>query len=204
MVGERATSLKRGVAILLALGSEEAIDRGGLGVVRISELVGQDKSQISRALAALAVSGMVDRDPDTRAYRLGWKLYTLAQRSGRPRLVALAPRTLSALVAELGETAHLSVLQGGMVLTLLSQAPTAAISARGWSGRTVPVACTSAGRALLFDHDLTTLAGDARRREGSSPSPSRPERRGRAVPPDQEWDATRLRPRSTRSSSRAS
>ena len=27
----------------------------------------------------------------------------------------------------------------------------------GWTGRTVPVICTSAGRALLFDHDLAML-----------------------------------------------
>ncbi len=158
MVAQRATSLKRGTAILIALGSDEAIARNGLGVVRLAEIVGQDKSQVSRALAALADSGLVDRDPDSRAYRLGWRLFALAARSGRPRLITLAPAVLTGLVAALGETAHLSVLQGGLVLTLLSEAPPSAISARGWSGRTVPVTCTSSGRALLFDHDLAALA----------------------------------------------
>ena len=42
-------------------------------------------------------------------------------------------------------------------MTLLSEAPAYAITANGWTGRTVPVICTSAGRALLFDHDLPTL-----------------------------------------------
>ncbi len=100
---------------------------------------------------------MVDRDPASRAYRLGWRLYALAARSGRPRLIALGGSVLHGLVAESGETAHLSVLQGGEVMTLLSEAPAYAITANGWSGRTVPVICTSAGRALLFDHDLPTL-----------------------------------------------
>lgn len=157
MVAPRATSLRRGTEILIALGSDEAVEHGGLGVVRIAELVGREKSQVSRALSALAASGMVDRDPASRAYRLGWRLYALAARSGRPRLISLAAPVLRALVAESGETAHLSVLQGGEVMTLLSEAPAHAITANGWTGRTVPVICTSAGRALLFDHDLPTL-----------------------------------------------
>lgn len=157
MVAPRATSLRRGTEILIALGSDEAAERGGLGVVRIAELVGREKSQVSRALSALAANGMVDRDPVSRAYRLGWRLYTLAARSGRPLLIALADSVLHGLVAESGETAHLSVLQGREVMTLLSEAPAHAITANGWTGRTVPVICTSAGRALLFDHDLPTL-----------------------------------------------
>ena len=157
MVVQRATSLRRGAEILIALGSDEALAGDGLGVVRIAQLVGYEKSQVSRALAALADSGLVDRDPVTRAYRLGWRFFALAARSGRPRLMALAPIVLSRLVAEYGETAHLSVLHGAEVLTLLSEAPSSSITATGWSGRTVPAVCTSAGRALLFDHDLATL-----------------------------------------------
>jgi DNA-binding IclR family transcriptional regulator len=157
VVAARATSLRRGTEILVVLGGDEAVEHGGLGVVRIAELVGREKSQVSRALSALAATGMVDRDPASRAYRLGWRLYALAARSGRPRLISSAASVLRGLVADSGETAHLSVLQGGQVMTLLSEAPASAISANGWTGRTVPVICTSAGRALLFDHDLPTL-----------------------------------------------
>ncbi len=157
MAVQRASSLKRGVEILLALGTDDAVARDGLGVVAIAQLVGYEKSQVSRALAALADSGLVDRDPQTRAYRLGWRLFALAARSGRPRLTALAPGVLAGLVSEFGETAHLSVLQGDRVLTLLSQGPSSTIRASGWSGRTVPVTCTSSGRALLFDHDVPAL-----------------------------------------------
>lgn len=157
MVVQRASSLKRGVEILLALDTDEAIAQDGLGVVRIAQIVGQEKSQVSRALAALAESGLIDRDPDTRAYRLGWRLFALAARSGLPRLTAHAPAALAQLVAEFGETAHLSVLRGDHVLTVLSEGPSSTIRASGWSGRTVPVGCTSSGRALLLDHDLPEL-----------------------------------------------
>src|SRR5207244_7799264 len=47
----RATSLRRGLEILLVLGSE-APALGGLGVTRIAALTGYEKSQVSRALAA--------------------------------------------------------------------------------------------------------------------------------------------------------
>jgi IclR family KDG regulon transcriptional repressor len=157
MVVQRASSLKRGLQILLVLGSDAAVASDGLGVVQIARLVGQEKSQVSRALVALAENGLVDRDPETRAYRLGWRLFALAARSGRTRLTTVAPSVLARLVSQFGETAHLSVLQGDEVLTLLSQGPSSTIQASGWSGRTVPVVCTSSGRALLFDHDLPAL-----------------------------------------------
>jgi DNA-binding IclR family transcriptional regulator len=155
---QRSSSLRRGTSILLALGSDEALAAGGLGVVRIAQLVGQDKSQVSRALTALADAGLVDRDARTRAYRLGWGLFALAARAGRPRLLAMAPAVLSELVAEIGETAHLTVLQGDAVLTLLSHSSPAVVTARGWSGRTVPITCTSSGRALLLDRSPAELA----------------------------------------------
>jgi IclR family KDG regulon transcriptional repressor len=158
MAAQRSSSLRRGTSILVALGSDEALEGGGLGVVRIAQLVGQDKSQVSRALTALADAGLVDRDPRTRAYRLGWGLFALAARAGRPRLLAAAPGVLSELVAAIGETAHLSVLEGDAVLTLLSHSSPAVVTARGWSGRTVPITCTSSGRALLLDRSPAELA----------------------------------------------
>jgi IclR family transcriptional regulator, KDG regulon repressor len=158
MTPKRASSLRRGTEILIALGSDEALERDGLGVVRIAEIVGTEKSQVSRALSAFTAGGLVDRDPESGVYRLGWRLFTLATRSGRPRLIARAPRHLQGLAGITGETANLSVLEGGQTLTLLSEAPPSDISAKGWSGRTLPVVCTSAGRALLFDHDRADLA----------------------------------------------
>lgn len=143
--------------ILAALGTEEALERNGLGVVRIAQLVGREKSQVSRALKALAAAGFADRDPDTRSYRLGWRFFALGARAGDARLLHAAGPVLSDLVTETGETAHLSVLDGIEVLTLLSELPAAAVRASGWQGRRVPASCTSSGRALLFDHSAHEL-----------------------------------------------
>ena len=153
MPTQDATGLRRGLAIVEVLAEHAATDGAPLGVVRIAELVGREKSQVSRTLRTLAETGFVERDPVTRGYRIGWRLFALAARAGEPRLLALAQPVMRGLVAELGETAHLSVLDGAEVLTLLSEAPPSAIRATGYSGRVVAVSSTSAGRALLFDHD---------------------------------------------------
>ncbi len=154
----REVNLRKELAILIVLGREEAVEDGGLGVVRIAELIGREKSQVSRALRTLAESGLVDRDPSTLHYRLGWRFFALAARAGEQRLLSVAPPLLERLVKNLGETAHLSVLQGTEVLTVLSESPSHAVKADGWAGRTVPVYCTSSGRVLLFDHDHDALS----------------------------------------------
>jgi IclR family KDG regulon transcriptional repressor len=157
-VGERDTNLRKELAILIILGGEEAVENDGLGVVRVAELIGREKSQVSRALKTLAESRLVDRDPSTLHYRLGWRFFALAARAGEQRLLNVAPPLLERLVRSIGETAHLSILQGTEVLTVLSNSPSHVVKADGWAGRTVPVYCTSSGRALLFDHDRETLS----------------------------------------------
>jgi IclR family transcriptional regulator, KDG regulon repressor len=157
VVGAKETNLRRELAILSVLGGEEAVEDGGLGVVRIADLIGREKSQVSRTLKILAESGFVDRDTETLQYRLGWRFFALAARAGEQRLLSVAPALLERLVENVGETAHLSVLQGVEVLTVLSESPPHAVKADGWAGRTVPIYCTSSGRALLFDHDSQDL-----------------------------------------------
>jgi len=149
--------LRRGLAILLALGAEEGAKNGGLGVSQVARLVGREKSQDSRSLKVLEEFGVVERDAETRGYRLGWRLFALAGQAGDPSLLDAGPPLLRRLVDELGETAHLSVLQGAEVLTVLSESPNRAVQAAGWTGRTVPAYCTSSGQALLFDFERSEL-----------------------------------------------
>ena len=166
--------LERMIDILTALGEPESTRDGGLGVVRIAQIVGREKSQVSRALRTLDQAGLVERDEGTREYRLGWRLYALAARGAGQRLLALAPPVLHDLVAALGETAHLTVRDGDAVVTLLTESSPSVVRAIEWTGRTVPAHCTSAGRALLLDHDersLRALLGDG---ELPAPGPDAP------------------------------
>lgn len=174
MVAEEATSLRRGLAILFALESGSAGEENGLGVTRIAELLGREKSQVSRSLKVLAQYGLVDRDPETRRYRLGWRLFTLAGRAGDAQLLGAAVPVLKQLVRELDETVHLSLLQGAEVMTILSESPSRVVQATGWIGQQVPAYCTSSGRALLFDHELSDLVDLLGQVEFDCPGPNTP------------------------------
>jgi IclR family KDG regulon transcriptional repressor len=154
---ERGTSLRRALALVTALGSEELVGSGGAGVNQLAALTGQDKSQVSRTLRTLAEVGLVDRDPQTLLYRIGWQLFVLAARAGDQRLLSLATPLLKRLVAETGERSHLSVLRGAGVLTLLTESPEHALQTVLWVGRVVPCHATSSGRALLLDHTREQL-----------------------------------------------
>lgn len=149
-------ALGRGLDVLSALAGPLAA-RDGMGVSQLADLLGSDKSQVSRTLAVLDERGFVTRDPDTLAYRLGWQVFSLAALAGDAPLISAARPVLLALVAELGESAHLSVRQHDQVLTLATESPAAAIHAPGRVGGLTPLATTSAGRALatgLSDDEL--------------------------------------------------
>jgi IclR family KDG regulon transcriptional repressor len=147
--------LARGLDVLSVLADADAAD--GLGVVALAAIVGGDKSQLSRTLATLEERGFVQRDRDTLAYTLGWRLFGLAARVAESRLVREAPPVLRRLVRELGESAHLSVRQAGHVLTLVSESPPATLHAPGRVGGLSPLATTSAGRVLAFDLEPAEL-----------------------------------------------
>ncbi|MCT2593559.1 IclR family transcriptional regulator [Streptomyces sp. N2-109] len=148
----RSSGLHRTLAILTALGADEAAERGGLGVVEIARRVGREKTQVSRALKALDQAGLVQRDPDTLVYRLGWRVFTIATNAGHQRLLAEAPPVLRRLVHVLKERVHLTVLTADGALTVLSESPMRTVQAAGWVGRLTPLHTTSSGRALLLDH----------------------------------------------------
>ncbi|MDQ6884321.1 MAG: IclR family transcriptional regulator [Candidatus Dormibacteraeota bacterium] len=154
---DSGTSLRRGLAILDALAAGGTARPGALGVVRLAELIGSDKSQVSRSLKILAEEGFVERDPVSLGYRLSSRFFALASVAGEQRLLAIAPPMMAALVGRLNERVHLSVLQGHEVLTVATESPNRAIEAAGWVGRTNPSYCTSSGRALLLDHQLGEL-----------------------------------------------
>ena len=132
MAAARETSIRRGVEALLALAGKEGQEAGGLGVARMAEILGREKSQISRTLKVLSEYGLVERNRDSLTYRLGWQIFALAQIAGEPRILEDAAPTLKALVGSLAERVHLSVLQGAEVLTLMSESSLHPLGALRW------------------------------------------------------------------------
>ena len=143
--------LARDFEVLEVLGSLESAQSWGLGVNRVSELLGRDKGQVSRTLATLADSGLVERDRQSGRYKLGFQLYALAARTAESRLVSESLPFLREVVSLTHETTHLCVLRGGNVLTLKSETSPSSFRGVGWEGISVAAAQTSSGRALLSD-----------------------------------------------------
>ncbi|WP_434443074.1 IclR family transcriptional regulator [Lentzea sp. E54] len=160
MQGSRRNSagLARDIEVLEVLGRPEAVEAGGLGVVRIATLVGRDKTVVSRTLATLAESGLVERDPESLSYRLGSRLYALAARTSEGALAWNARGRLKHLAQVTRETAHLCVLRGGNVLTLMSELSPNRFHTTGWEGVTTAAWRTPSGRALISDWDLSSLS----------------------------------------------
>lgn len=146
-----STSAERVAALLLALG------QGGHGsehaVSDLARAVGRERSQVSRMLHALERGGLVEQDPVTRRYRLGWSLLVLAAGAGDAALLRAARPVLRRIVARTGEVALLSVQQGNRSLTVLREESAQSLRAGGWVGRSSPMHCTASGRGLLFDSD---------------------------------------------------
>ena len=134
------------------LSSPEALT-AGLGVARVAEETGRQPSQVSRALAALEEEGLVERDPASRRYALGWRLYAFAARTTEARLVALARPALIALAARTGEQASLCRLHGARVATLLTADAAGGPARARFDVDDIPAATTSTGRVLLSERD---------------------------------------------------
>ena len=170
--GERETSIRRGVEVLLSLAGDETLASGGLGVTRIAELLGREKSQVSRSLKALSEYGLVERNPDS-TYRLGWRLYALAQLAGERRLLELAaPMMRRHRGARSASACTSRSPQGIDSLTVLSESPGRGVETVGWAGRVTPgVLHLGRARAAARHGRRATSSGCSRRSSSSSHGP---------------------------------
>jgi IclR family acetate operon transcriptional repressor len=149
---ERSGNLQSVNRALRAL--ELIAEAGELGVSELGRRLDVHKATASRLVATLAERGMVERDPLTEKYRLGFGLIRLAGaamasmdlvRTARPILEDLADRTR--------ETVNLGVLSGDAVVYIDQVTGTRSIVAVSWVGRRTPLHATSNGKMLLASLD---------------------------------------------------
>lgn len=152
-----SSGLTRDIELVEILGSAEAMASDGLGVVRVAQLSGRDKTVVSRSLATLADAGLVDRDPQSLNYRLGSRVFALAARSAESALAARARPAIHRIAHATRETTHLCVLRGGNVLTVLSALSPHEFRSTGWEGVTTAAWRTPSGRVLISDWDRDSL-----------------------------------------------
>ena len=144
LTGTRA--VVRAVSVLKALGRSA----NPYGVTELGTATGLSKATVFRLLGALENEGLVARDGDSGAYRLGPEMISLgASALSTTDLREVAHHELLRLTAESGETSTLEVLAGHDVLVVDEVQGRFLFSATPEIGRRWPIHATSTGKVLL-------------------------------------------------------
>ena len=141
----RIQSLDRAAALLNAVsaGAPE-----GRSAAELAVECGLNRATAWRLLATLEHHSMVERDPATNRYSIGFAIARMATAAGVEGLVRRSHEVLERLCHDTGETANLAVPQRVGLTYVDEVVPPVVLSAR-WLGRQVPIHATSAGKALL-------------------------------------------------------
>jgi IclR family transcriptional regulator, pca regulon regulatory protein len=152
-------TLGRGLALLDCLLEEP----GQLTLAELGRRAGLGPATTLRLLRTLEEAGYVRQDPETRRFRLSWKLLRggLAPimevaEAGRPHLEALAAR--------LDEATGMAVLDGTQVRCVLRVSSSRLVSANVSPGTVFPAHATAMGKVLLA-HAGPRVARELVRRE---------------------------------------
>ena len=148
-MAHHSSGLVRDLEVLELLGTDASWQDGGMGVQEIATRLGRDKGQVSRVCHTLASTGLINRDRITRKYRLGHHLYALAMRTQEAHLATLARPALLELMASAEESAHLTVLRGGDIMTVHTELAQDPERDDRFDGISLPALKTASGRAIL-------------------------------------------------------
>ncbi|HET7314612.1 IclR family transcriptional regulator [Salinisphaera sp.] len=124
---------------------------------RFSDIVGISglpKSTVNRLLATLGDQGLVRFDVEDKCYRPGFGLLSLAAGTWAGLDIRRAAADeMAAMLAELGETVHLAVLDGDEIIYLDKLESAQSIRLFSAVGKRGPVYCTGIGKAILAELD---------------------------------------------------
>ncbi len=139
-------ALERGLLILEAL----AKSRHGVTLSQLARKLGVPKSTSHALLLTFERCGYAQRDEETGRYRIGSRLYALANMalSGTSLPDQAAP-FLHQLMQQTGLTVHLAVLEQGEAVLIDKMAPPGAPKLATWIGKRMGLHCTALGKALI-------------------------------------------------------
>lgn len=162
--GATVQSVERAASIL------EVLAEAGpeLGVTELGKRLGVHKATASRLVATLAEHALVERNPATDKYRLGFGLVRLATAAATGLdLVRQARPVLERLAEETRETVNLAVLDRDQVVNIDQVTAPHLVVNVNWVGKRTPLHCTSNGKVLLAHlpeaHRERLLAGPLER-----------------------------------------
>jgi DNA-binding IclR family transcriptional regulator len=139
-------ALLHGLAVLDMFDRDHAV----IGVADVSRKLGVHRSTASRLAATLASAGYLEPAGEPGRYRLAPKLATLGEiAAASTDLRRAAAKPLRELVAQLGETGHLGILEGTEAVTIDVVDGWQTVRMHSWVGKRAPAHCSSIGKALL-------------------------------------------------------
>jgi DNA-binding IclR family transcriptional regulator len=141
----RVQSVQRAIALLdaIAVGSSR-----GLTVAELALACGINRATAWRLLATLEAHSVVERDPVTSRYQIGYTITRLAAASGVDGLVRRAHQVLERVCAQTGEAADLALARRAGLVYVDEVAPQSVLTVN-WLARPVPLHATSTGKAWL-------------------------------------------------------
>jgi IclR family acetate operon transcriptional repressor len=125
-------------------------EEGELGVTDLGRGLGVHKATASRLAATLADGGLIERDPVSDRYRLGFGLIRLVGAAmASIDLVRTAHPVLEELADRTRETVNIGVLSGSGVVYVDQVSSAHLVASTNWVGRRTPLHASSSGKVLL-------------------------------------------------------
>lgn len=142
------TALARGMQLLEAFSGE----RQQLSLTEAAARAGLEKSTAFRFVYTLEQLGYLERDPETKRFRLSLKLLRFGFAAlNSLELAQFAQPFLKALSARCGETTNMSVRDAGEIVYVARNKTQKILNVDLQIGSRLPVWCTSMGKAQLID-----------------------------------------------------
>ena len=124
--------------------------RREVGVTDIASELGVHKSTAFRLVVVLEDHGLVEQTTERGKYRLGFGVVRLAgSAAAQLDLAQESQAACEELVAAVGETANVAILDEGWATNISEVRGEAAVVSQSWVGRRTPLHATSSGKVLL-------------------------------------------------------
>ena len=137
-------SVQKGLQILKLFSSEKPV----WGLTEIAHTLQLNKSTASRLISELVAEGFIQKEG--RKYSLGFTLLSVSGVvTSHLEIHRESKDILKELVAELGETAHIAILEGKEITYVHKVECMNPVPLLSSIGKSNPVTCTSAGKVLL-------------------------------------------------------
>ncbi len=141
-----SSTLAKALALLELFDAE----RPDLSLTEMAEAMNTRAGSIYPLVSTLTRYGYLQRDPDTKRYRLGLRFLTQASRIlAALDIRELAKPVLKKVARELGVSAHLGVMYEDEVLYLDREEAAPGVVSASAVGRRVPAHCTALGKVFL-------------------------------------------------------